>query len=112
MGVIMNVQMEAAGHRCTSIQGDMAHEARDRVISEFRSGATKILIATDVLARGFDVTQVCTAGSSFLYNDVPGMLALDHEAFHAPEEPLHASAHPRRLNAINPEATFNWNAGH
>ena len=36
----------------------MAHEARDRVISEFRSGATKILIATDVLARGFDVTQV------------------------------------------------------
>lgn len=65
-GGIGEVQMEAAGHRCTSIQGDMTHEARDRVINEFRSGATKILIATDVLARGFDVTQVCPAGSSSL----------------------------------------------
>ena len=51
------VQMEADGHRCTSIQGDMEKEARDRVVSEFRDGATKILISTDVLARGFDVTQ-------------------------------------------------------
>ena len=31
--------------------------ARDRVVREFREGKTKILIATDVIARGFDVTQ-------------------------------------------------------
>lgn len=37
----------------------MEKDARDRVVEEFRSGTTKILIATDVLARGFDVTQVC-----------------------------------------------------
>lgn len=49
--------MEADGHRCTSIQGDMEKDARDRVVAEFRDGATKILISTDVLARGFDVTQ-------------------------------------------------------
>lgn len=36
----------------------MEKDARDRVVSEFRDGATKILISTDVLARGFDVTQV------------------------------------------------------
>lgn len=52
------VQLETDGHRCTSIHGDLDHEARDRVVSEFRSGTTKILIATDVLSRGFDVTQV------------------------------------------------------
>ena len=51
--------MEGEGHRCTSIQGDMDRDARDRVITEFRNGTTKILISTDVLARGFDVTQVC-----------------------------------------------------
>jgi len=28
-------------------------------VKEFRSGTTKILISTDVLSRGFDVTQVC-----------------------------------------------------
>ena len=43
-----------AGHTCTSIAGDLEHTRRDAVISEFRSGVTKILIATDVLARGFD----------------------------------------------------------
>ena len=32
----------------------MQFEERDRVIDEFRKGLTKILIATDVLSRGFD----------------------------------------------------------
>lgn len=53
--------MEKEGHRCTSIQGDMEPEQRDRVVDEFRKGTTKILIATDVLSRGFDVTQVSAA---------------------------------------------------
>ncbi|GJP51732.1 hypothetical protein CLOM_g10878 [Closterium sp. NIES-68] len=51
-------RLEADGHRCTSIQGGMSHEERDDVIREYRSGTTKILIATDVLARGFDQAQV------------------------------------------------------
>lgn len=58
MLLMCGVQLESDGHRCTSIHGDLDHEARDRVVSEFRSGTTKILIATDVLSRGFDVTQV------------------------------------------------------
>ena len=36
----------------------MTHEERDAVIREYRAGTTKILIATDVLARGFDQAQV------------------------------------------------------
>ncbi len=50
--------MEKEGHRCTSIRGDMDMELRDKVVGEFRAGITKILISTDVLSRGFDVTQV------------------------------------------------------
>ncbi|CAM6127994.1 unnamed protein product [Calypogeia fissa] len=50
--------LETDGFKCTSIQGGLTHEERDRVIREFRSGETKILIATDVLARGFDQAQV------------------------------------------------------
>jgi superfamily II DNA/RNA helicase len=50
-------QLEAEGHRCTSISGELDHEQRDRTVKEFRSGTTKILISTDVLSRGFDVTQ-------------------------------------------------------
>ena len=36
----------------------MQHAERDRVVREFRDGTTKILISTDVLSRGFDVSQV------------------------------------------------------
>mmetsp|Transcript_68748 Transcript_68748/g.217422 ORF Transcript_68748/g.217422 Transcript_68748/m.217422 type:complete len:534 (+) Transcript_68748:149-1750(+) len=54
----LHTEMQADGHKCTSIQGDMQHEDRDRVIREFRAGSTKILIATDVLARGFDQNSV------------------------------------------------------
>jgi len=50
--------LQDVGHKVTSIEGGMDHEARDRVIDEFRCGTTKILIATDVLARGFDQRQV------------------------------------------------------
>jgi ATP-dependent RNA helicase DDX19/DBP5 len=54
----LHKRLEADGHKCTSIQGGLSHEERDRVIKEFRAGETKILIATDVLARGFDQAQV------------------------------------------------------
>ena len=50
--------MEKEGHSCTSISGELDKELRDKVISEFRKGTTKVLIATDVLSRGFDVSQV------------------------------------------------------
>jgi ATP-dependent RNA helicase DDX19/DBP5 len=54
----LHVAMEMEGHKCTSIEGGMEKEARDKVVKEFREGTTKILISTDVLSRGFDVTQV------------------------------------------------------
>lgn len=57
----LNVQLEADGFPCTSISGELDMDKRDLVIKEFRSGVTKVLIATDVLARGFDVQQVITS---------------------------------------------------
>lgn len=54
----LHAEMEREGHKCTSIEGGMDKGARDRVVKEFRDGTTKILLSTDVLSRGFDVTQV------------------------------------------------------
>lgn len=54
----LHASMEAEGYKCTSITGDLDHTARDRTVQEFRDGTTKILISTDVLSRGFDVSQV------------------------------------------------------
>ncbi len=41
---------------CT--HSDMSHHERSSVMSEFRSGATRVLITTDLLSRGIDVQQV------------------------------------------------------
>ncbi|TGZ73722.1 hypothetical protein CRM22_001348 [Opisthorchis felineus] len=40
------------------MNSDMDQEERDRVMSEYRSGTSRILLSTDVLARGIDVQQV------------------------------------------------------
>ena len=56
----LHTKLERKGWPCTSISGGPQHDhaTRDRVIKEFRAGTTKILIATDVLSRGFDHASV------------------------------------------------------
>ncbi|XP_078445801.1 P-loop containing nucleoside triphosphate hydrolases superfamily protein [Wolffia australiana] len=46
------------GYECTSIQGAIEQSDRDKIIREFKDGLTKVLITTDLLARGFDQAQV------------------------------------------------------
>uniref|UniRef100_A0A7S3R1Q8 RNA helicase n=1 Tax=Dunaliella tertiolecta TaxID=3047 RepID=A0A7S3R1Q8_DUNTE len=41
-----------------SMHGDMVQKERDAIMQEFRSGAARVLITTDVWARGLDVQQV------------------------------------------------------
>ncbi|KAJ1864367.1 translation initiation factor eIF4A, partial [Coemansia sp. RSA 2703] len=42
----------------SAMHGDMDQEQRDTIMKEFRSGSSRILITTDLLARGIDVQQV------------------------------------------------------
>jgi len=42
----------------SSIHGDMPASDREAIISDFRDGTTRVLITTDLLARGIDVQQV------------------------------------------------------
>jgi ATP-dependent RNA helicase DeaD len=51
-------QLEALGYPAAALQGNMSQNARDRVMAEFRSGKTPILLATNVAARGLDVEHV------------------------------------------------------
>lgn len=49
------------GYDVTTIQGALRHEDRDKIVKEFKDGLTKVLISTDLLARGFDQQQVPTS---------------------------------------------------
>lgn len=42
----------------SSMHGEMPQGERDTIMNEFRSGSTRVLITTDVWARGLDVQQV------------------------------------------------------
>jgi translation initiation factor 4A len=42
----------------SSMHGDMTQQERELIMKEFRSGSSRVLITTDLLARGIDVQQV------------------------------------------------------
>jgi ATP-dependent RNA helicase DeaD len=46
------------GYRAEALHGGLSQEQRDRVMRRFREGATELLIATDVAARGLDIEIV------------------------------------------------------
>ena len=60
-------QLDKAGHRAIGLQGNMSQAQRDRAMRGFRSRRFDILVATDIAARGIDVS-----GVSYVINyDVP-----------------------------------------
>ena len=62
-------RMRANNFTVSAMHGDMPQQERDAIMSEFRSGATRVLITTDVWARGLDVQQASFA-NFFSYLDV------------------------------------------
>jgi ATP-dependent RNA helicase DeaD len=53
--------------RVAAIHGDMTQPGRDKVMKKFRDGSVNLLIATDVVGRGIDVTQI----SHIINFDIP-----------------------------------------
>jgi len=56
------------GYACQGISSDYEQEQREEALSDFRSGKTRIMVATDVMSRGIDIK-----GIDLVVNyDVPG----------------------------------------
>lgn len=51
-------QLRRANFAVVAMHGDMKQDERDAIMSDFRRGASRVLISTDVWARGIDVQQV------------------------------------------------------
>jgi ATP-dependent RNA helicase RhlE len=51
-------QLAQVGIDATAIHGNKSQNARTRALGAFKSGACRILVATDIAARGIDVDQV------------------------------------------------------
>ena len=51
-------KLKLRGHRVEALHGDIAQAMRTKVINQFKTKKFKILIATDVAARGIDVNDL------------------------------------------------------
>jgi ATP-dependent RNA helicase RhlE len=46
------------GIECDAIHGNKAHNARQRALANFKSGKTRVIVATDIAARGIDIVNL------------------------------------------------------
>ncbi|PLY11655.1 MAG: RNA helicase, partial [Desulfuromonas sp.] len=54
----LDQKLEKSGYRSSSLQGNLSQNRRQEALDGFRSGKYQILVATDIAARGIDVSQV------------------------------------------------------
>lgn len=52
------VYMKKQGYRAAALQGNMSQNQRQQAINGFRKGKIDMLVATDIAARGIDVSQI------------------------------------------------------
>ncbi|PYM84077.1 MAG: RNA helicase, partial [Candidatus Rokuibacteriota bacterium] len=80
------------GVNAERIHGNRSQAQRTRVLAAFKAGRIRVLVATDVVARGIDVT-----GLSHVVNfDVP----------HVPDDYIHRSGRTARMEAVGDAVTF------
>jgi ATP-dependent RNA helicase DeaD len=51
-------KLEAMGFRVSVLQGNLGQNQRDREVARFREGHAKVLVATNVAARGLDILHI------------------------------------------------------
>ncbi len=67
-------KMRERDHTVSATHGDMDQNTRDVIMREFRSGSSRVLITTDLLARGIDVQQVrCNRRQIDVFGGVAGV---------------------------------------
>jgi superfamily II DNA/RNA helicase len=85
-------QLDRAGLRAGALHGDLPQRARERALAAFAAGATPVLVATDVAARGIHVEGV----DLVVHFDPPG----EHKAY------LHRSGRTARAGAAGSVVTL------
>lgn len=93
-------QLTAGGIRSEAIHGNKSQGARERALHQFRNGSVRVLVATDIAARGIDVK-----GISLVVNfDIPN----EPESYvHRIGRTARAGADGRALSLCEP-AERNW----
>jgi len=84
--------VHAAGHRVTRLHADRSMVERREALDGFRSGRYRVLVATDIAARGIDVPEIVHVVNF----DLPG----------TPEEYIHRIGRTARAEASGRASSF------
>ncbi len=52
------LQLSRSGHSATALQGNLSQNQRQSAMEDFRSGKVKLMVATDIAARGIDISLI------------------------------------------------------
>lgn len=91
-------RLEADGHKVAALHGGLETGDRDRVMDDFSAGRAKVLITTNVLARGIDVATV----SMVVNYDIP----LDSNNKPDPQTYLHRIGRTGRFGRVGVSISF------
>src|SRR5437764_2756054 len=81
-----------AGHKVSVIHGDRSQSQRDHALDGFRAGTSRVLVATDIAARGIDVAEI----GHVVNFDLP----------HVPEDYVHRIGRTARMEASGRASSF------
>ncbi len=88
-------EIKYRGFEAGVLHGDLSQNQRDRVMAKFRSGQIRVLVATDIAARGIDIDDI--------------ELVLNYHLPHDPEDYVHrigrtgrAGRHGRAISLVEP----------
>ena len=93
------------GHQANAIHGDLRQHKRNRTIADFRNKKYRILVATDVAARGLDIPHI----EHVINYDLP-QCAEDY--IHRIGRTARAGAEGHALNLVAPADGSKWRAIH
>lgn len=85
-------QLSVSGIQADAIHGNKSQSARERALQRFRMGHTRVLVATDIAARGIDVEGI----SHVINYDLP----------HEPESYVHRIGRTARAGAVGVAVSF------
>ena len=96
-------RLKEEGHSVDAIHGDLRQSKRDRVINSFRKGLKRILIATDVAARGLDIPLI----QHVINYDLP---QVPEDYVHRIGRTARAGSHGSALTFLTPDDRSMWNS--